>query len=252
MSDRVVERLLARLPPEALGASLLELRVGPFWTVVHTTKGCGMASSMVRDVDPHVGPPIRGAGELARRTPRELLELLRSTSPPEAAIGLATLNALLEPPPGLAEGENAETILRERGEGRRIAMIGRFPFADRLLGVCRELVVFERGGRGRVDDPGEGDLDRLLPQADVVAITATTLLNGTLSAVLRATRPDAFRLMLGPSTPLHPVLLETGFDVLCGSLVLDPDTVLRAASEGAVTRQIPAVRRVSLWRGETP
>jgi hypothetical protein len=48
------------------------------------------------------------------------------------------------------------------------------------------------------------------------------------------------------------VLLEVGFDVLCGSLVLDPAAVLRAASEGAVTRQIPAVRRVSLWRGTSP
>lgn len=239
---------MACLPPEAAGATLLELRVGPFWTVVHTTSGCGMSSSMVRDADPHVGPPIRGAGELTRRSPLELLELLRSASPPEAAIGLATLNALLQPPPGLAEGENAETILRERGEGRRVAMIGRFPFVDRLRSCCREVVVFERGGRGRVDDLGESDLDRLLPEADVVAITATTLLNGTLSAVLRATGPDAFKVMLGPSTPLHPVLLEVGFDVLCGSLVLDPTAVLCAASEGAVTRQIPAVRRVSLWR----
>ena len=75
--------LLGGLPAEAATARLLEVRVGPFWTVVHTTCGCGMASSMVRESDPHLGPPIAWAGELAQRSPLELTGLLRSASTAE-------------------------------------------------------------------------------------------------------------------------------------------------------------------------
>jgi hypothetical protein len=91
-------------------------------------------------------------------------------------------------------------------------------------------------------------MDQLLPQADVVAVTATTLLNRTLPIVLAGVRPDAFVMLLGPSTPLTPVLFQFGFDVLCGTVVDDADAVLRAVEQGAVTSQIAGVRRVCLWK----
>jgi uncharacterized protein (DUF4213/DUF364 family) len=91
-------------------------------------------------------------------------------------------------------------------------------------------------------------MEQMLPQADVVAVTATTLLNRTLPAVMAGVRPDAFVMMLGPSTPLTPALFDFGFDVLCGTVVEEPETVRRAVEQGAVTGQIKGVRRVSLWR----
>ena len=91
-------------------------------------------------------------------------------------------------------------------------------------------------------------MDQLLPQADVVAVTATTLLNRTLPTVLAGVRGDAFVMLLGPSTPLTPVLFQFGFDVLCGTVVDDADAVFRAVEQGAVTSQITGVRRVCLWK----
>jgi uncharacterized protein (DUF4213/DUF364 family) len=55
-------------------------------------------------------------------------------------------------------------------------------------------------------------------------------------------------MMLGPSTPLTPALFDFGFDILCGTVIEDPDKVLKAVGEGAVTSQITGVRRVSRWR----
>jgi hypothetical protein len=89
---------------------------------------------------------------------------------------------------------------------------------------------------------------QLLPQADVVAVTATTLLNRTLPGILAGVRSDAFVMLLGPSTPLTPALFRFGFDVLCGTVVDEPETVLRAVEQGAVTSQITGVRRVCLWK----
>ncbi len=235
---------------KARRADLLDIRIGPFWTVVHTSIGTGMASSLRSESHLHGTKPIADAGRLDEFSPLELAALMRSESVPEAAIGLAAANALVASTvSGLTE-EKAVSILRERGAGKRVAMIGHFPFADELRESCDELMVFERG-LGRHDgDLGDGSIEQLLPEADVVAVTATTLLNRTLPGVLAGVRDDAFVMLLGPSTPLTPTLHRFGFDVLCGTVIDDPVGVLRAVEQGAVTRQITGVRRMCLWRAE--
>jgi uncharacterized protein (DUF4213/DUF364 family) len=247
-SDAVVDAILeaaARAP----SGDLLDLRVGPYWVVVHTNRGAGLASALRSEAHLHGSQPVSAAGELHLRTPLELAALLRSDSPPESAIGLAAANALLGPDAvGLRE-EKAVSILRERGRGHNIAMIGHFPFADALRDDCEKLWIFERGANRREADLGEEAMERVLPRADVVAVTATTLLNKTLATVLASVRPDALVMMLGPSTPLTPALFGFGVDVLCGTVVDEPKAVLRAVEQGAVTSQITGVRRVSLWKG---
>lgn len=207
-----------------------------------------MASTMAGDPHSRERTPIAKAGELGDATPSELAALLRSESPPEAAVGLATVNALVDGAQGKAVEDNAREILKRRGHGRSTAMIGRFPFVDSLRRSCRELWIFERGrGRGP-SDLGEEHFAELLPEAEVVAISATTLINHTLEQVLSFVRPEAFLMMLGPSTPMVPCLFKLGFDVLCGTRVDDPERVLRVVGEGAVTSQIAGVRRLCLWR----
>jgi len=229
------------------GATLIDLRIGHYWSVVQTSAGAGMASVLRSESHLHGSVPIPDAGSLHERTPLELAERLRSPSPPEAALGLATANALLGPPDGRLTEHNAASILAERGAGKRVAMIGRFPFAGQLNDACGELWVFERGEGKREDDFGAEMMEELLPQADVVGVTSTTIINRTLPGILDLVRPDAFVLLLGPSTPLTPRLFDFGIDLLCGSIIVDPVAVQRAVEQGAVTRQITGVRRVSLW-----
>lgn len=247
VSNPVIESILKAVD-QVPSAATLDVRIGPFWTVVNTTAGAGMASTLRSQTHVHGTVAIAGAGSLLERTPVELAALLRSASAPEAAVGLAAVNALINPSAPNLSGDKALAVLEGRAAGRRAAMIGRFPFADKLRDRCAQLWVFERGLDRRQEDFGEEAMEQLLPQADVVAVTATTLLNRTLPGVLACVRPDAFLMMLGPSTPLAPSLFEFGFDILCGTVVEDPATVLRAVGEGAVTSQITGVRRVSLWR----
>jgi uncharacterized protein (DUF4213/DUF364 family) len=235
---------------EVPAADLIDVKVGQYWVAVRTDVGTGLASAMRSEAHLHGSKPVASAGELHRRTPLELAELFRSESPPEGAIGLAAANALLGPTAEPLREEKAVQILRERGHGKRVAMIGRFPFADQLRESCAQLWVFERGLNRRCEDLGEEAMDDLLPQADVVAVTATTLVNHTLPTIMACVRPDAFVMLLGPSTPLTQALFQFGFDVLCGTVVDDPETVVRAVEQGAVTSQITGVRRVALWRDE--
>jgi len=229
------------------GATLIDLRVGRYWAVVQTTTGAGMASILNSEIHLHGSHPIPDAGLLLEKNPIELAVGLHSPSPSEAALGLATANALLGPPDGRLTEHNAEAILADRGAGKRVAMIGHFPFSERLAPSCGDLWIFERGEGRSEGDLGAEMMEELLPQADVVGVTSTTIINGTLPEILDLVRPDAFVLLLGPSTPLTPRLFDFGIDLLCGTIIVDPDAVLRAVEQGAVTSQIKGVRRVCLW-----
>jgi uncharacterized protein len=241
---QVLEALIEALASEAPAT---ELRVGAFFTAVasHTV---GLASTL-RNV-PHApgGPPVCQAGMLLPATVGQLASLTRSDSLLEASVGLAALNSAVDVDVESLSSRNAASLLKERGQGRRVAIVGGFPFARSLLGVASDLYVFERGDRV---GPGELPAERmpeLLPQVEVAAISSTTLLNHTLDEILALLDPGCFRLLVGPSTPLSPVLFDFGFDALCGSLVLDQERVLACVGQGATFRQFGGVRHVVLGR----
>jgi uncharacterized protein (DUF4213/DUF364 family) len=244
--SKIVDTILnaAMAAPEA---ELLEIRIGPYWAFVHTSSGTGIASNLRSESHLHGSRPIQEAGTLHLRTPLELASLLRSPSEPEAAVGLAAVNALLCGTDRDLSESNARETLFERCEGSLAAIIGHFPFVDDLRRRCRELWVFERGAGRRPSDLGPEHVEELLPHAEVVAISATTLVNHTLDDILPLIRNAGFTVMLGPSTPMTPGLFDFGFDVLCGTVVDDPRTALQAIEQGAVTSQITGVRRVCLW-----
>jgi uncharacterized protein (DUF4213/DUF364 family) len=244
--ERILEEVARR--DAVRDADLIDVRVGPYWTAVKTSLGTGLASTMSHETERDQAHPIADAGELHERTPLELSACLRSRSAPEAAVGLAAVNALLPRPTGNLAEVNAADLLCDRAAGRLLALVGHFPFVDRLRAACREVWVFERGGRQQPGDLGERHMEELIHHAEVVAITATTLLNGTLDRIVGLLGPESFVVMLGPSTPYATSLFELGFDALCGTVVEDDEAVVRAVSQGAVTGQIPGVGRVCLFR----
>lgn len=192
-------------------------------------------------------PSDSGAIEVAgdERDAVEWAELLRSPDEGAAATGLAVINALLalDPEPAAAI-DGVEWLLR-RAAGRNVAVIGRFPFIDgRVRPVVRRVWVFERA-------PAEGELPEseaagILPQAQVVVITAGTLANGTLDGFVRLVPADALLLLLGPSTPLSSSLFQLGFDALSGVRVLDVDAAVASVREGKSFRQMTGLQRVTL------
>jgi uncharacterized protein (DUF4213/DUF364 family) len=74
--------------------------------------------------------------------------------------------------------------------------------------------------------------------------------DGILEETLRACRRDAYVLLVGPSTPLAPLLFAHGVDALSGSVVADPQAVLgqlREPHEGPTPR-LRGMRPVTLHR----
>jgi hypothetical protein len=238
----VVDDLLASLP--AGDWPVREILVGAHWTVV-CSRYCGMASTLLAD-SPHGHETVRDAGRLHQRSARELAELARSDVLLEASIGLAATNSLLDIDERLVVDLNAAEVLADRGRGRRIALVGHFPFIPRLRQEAGQLWVIEqRPAEGEHPADAAGDL---IPAADVVALTGTALINHTLDGLLRLCRPDALVMVLGPSTPLSPVLFGHGVSILAGTRVVDEAAVLRTVSQGAIFQQVQGTRLLTLSR----
>lgn len=241
---KVIDDLLASLPAEE--AALRDVRVGPFWTVVWTERGAGLASTQRDAHTPHGHSLIRWAGDLMEHNANELAGLLRAKSPMEAALGMAAANALLEVDEGLLTDRNASEEIIRRGQGKRVVIVGHFPFIPKVRQAVGHLDVLEL-------DPGPGEMAstaaaKVIPQADVIAITGTSLVNKTFDGLMQQCRPDAFVLMLGPTSPLSPVLFEHGVDLVAGTRIVDPVTALTVASQGAIFRQMRGVRLVTMTK----
>ena len=219
-------------------APVRQVLMGAFWTaVVLDTEPvrCGLASTLRGETN-HQGPPIPEAGNLLDYSACGLAAWLRSEETLEASIGLAAYNALLDVDEEVCREVNASRLILERGAGRRVAIVGHFPFVDDVRQAARSCWVLELHPR-----PGDVSADRaeeLLPQADVVALTSTSLINHTFDDLIELCRPESFVILLGPSTPLSPVLFDTGVSVLSGTVVKDPERALRSISQGATFRQI--------------
>jgi uncharacterized protein (DUF4213/DUF364 family) len=237
----LLDDLLASLPGDAPVRSVL---VGAHWTVVYS-RHCGMASTVLATT-PHAESKVRDAGRLHLKTARQLAEFARSDNPLEASLGLAALNSLLEVDERNAVEINAANVLAERGRGKKVALVGHFPFIPALRPAVGELWVIEqRPAEG--EHPAEAAAD-LLAQADVVALTGSALLNHTLDGLLALCRPEALVVVLGPSTPLSPVLCEHKAALISGVQIVDEAAVLRTVAQSATFQQVEGVRLLTLQR----
>jgi uncharacterized protein (DUF4213/DUF364 family) len=234
----LIDDLLNTLPEGVVQ----DVRVGAFWTAIVVEVGgerrCGLASSLRPDDDHHHGggPAVKDAGRLMERSGRRLAELARSDSTMEAAIGVAAINALLPPYEDQWVDVNAEEMIAQHGTGKGVVVVGHFPFIPRLREQVGRLWVLEQRPRGG-DLPADA-ASEVIPQADVLAITGTSLINQTFEGLMALRRPGALVLLLGPSTPLSPVLFDYGVHLLSGAVVEDIDSVLRAVSQAANFRQV--------------
>jgi len=226
-------------------APVKDIRQGVFHTGV-LTRYCGLAATLPRDALAQEGPLVREPGFLLDKSPGDLVHMAYSESILEAAIGMAAINSLLEVDLETCTELNAAELILKKGEGRAVAIVGHFPFIPRIREKAKRLWVIEKNQRE--GDFKEEDADRLLPQADVVAITGTSLTNHTLVHLLELCDPKSFVVMLGDTVPLSSVLFDYGVDAVSGTRVIDPDLALRCVSQGANFRQIKGTKRLTMTK----
>lgn len=208
-----------------------EVIVGVFTTLVRAGTSYGVSSTL-RGETPHQSP--------GRNTPllemnlRELAELILSKNLLKASVGLAAINAANATDKNFTSVK-AQEIIRQKGNEKVVAAVGHFPFLEKLTEPS-QLMIFEKQPMN--GDFHEKDIRRKLPEADLVAITGTTFINHTFEEVMKHIRPDAFKIVLGPSTPLSPVLFNYDIDAICGTRVTDFELMKQHVLEATPVRQM--------------
>ena len=246
----LIEDLLSTLPD----AQPTEVIIGLHWTaVVAEVDGqprCGLASTLAGPHEHGGEPDVPDAGSLQRMSGMALAGLARAEQHPTlCSVGVAAINALLPPPsPGTFRDGNAEEVIVQYGAGKRVVLIGHFPFVPGLYKKVGELSVLSLNPRG--DDLPASAAPQVIPSADLVAITGMALINHTLEDLLGLCSRQAKVMILGPSTPLTPLFFDYGVDLLSGSLVTDQTAVVQAVEQGGNFRQIhrAGVRLVTIER----
>jgi len=237
---KILDDLISSLNLET---SVKDIRQGVFHTGVLTVN-CGLAASLPRDALRQKPPLVKDPGFLLEKSVRELTKMAYSESLLEAAIGIATVNSLLEIDLQKCRDLNGGDLIAEKGEGKRIAIVGHFPFVPSLREKAKTLWVIEKNPQK--GDFSEAEAENLVPKADIVGITGTAFTNHTVANLLDLCDPRAYVVVLGDTAPLSPVLFDYGIDAISGTKVLDAELALRCVSQGANFRQIKGTRRLTM------
>lgn len=229
-------------------AVIEDIWVGAFWTAVRTRK-TGL-STTYRELDlQHSDRPsaVRNAGSLKGMAAGEIASYALSSNTVEASIGMATINSLIEVNLTRCREINALEILKEKGRNRTIGVVGHFPFVNQLKETADNVWVVER--RPRPGDLPSTDASRVLPDCDVVCLTATSIINHSFEELMGFCQ-NSYVVLTGPTSPLMDVVFDYGVDVICGSCVLNDCSMLQYLSQGATFRQLRrhGVRLVAMTR----
>lgn len=201
---------------------ILDVRLSNVWTAVKTKNvGLSLAYSSFYD-------EVEDAGYLISKSAKEILNYLYTFNLTKVSIGLATLNSLI-PFKDSYEIFNILDYIESIAYGKKVVFVGHFCGLDKIRTKAKELIVLER-------NPKEGDtIDTafyyLIPEADILAITGSTLANKSIEALLSVKR-NAHTIVFGPSTPPSEVLFDYGVDVVGASYVKNNDFIINAVSQG--------------------
>jgi uncharacterized protein (DUF4213/DUF364 family) len=214
-------RLYADLAQGVGEGTARRVLVGMNWTMVEGPNGVGLAASPARDTSGCAGK--LAAGSYAGRPLRELASMVHGWNPFEAAVGLAAINAHYNRFDLVGEDVNGLDLMPTEG---RVVVVGAFP---RLAERIPHSMVVER-------DPREGEfpehaVDWLLPGADALLATGSTLANGSLPRLLQLAA-GAEVALVGPSVTLSPRLFDHGVTILSGLVAEDVEGMARMVAEG--------------------
>lgn len=244
----IASTIMSVLSGPAAAERVAAVTIGLGYTSVRLAGGGqGVAYTFHRDAGGSCSV-FTGLRPLAGRSASELLVLLDSGDPIEAAVGLACANALIGGgPPGAQPGDLLDYVSLLPDDV--VAMVGRFgPLVAPISQRVGALSIFERDPTRGVDVRPAGEALAALPRSQVAIITATAILNHTVDELMEAAGRCREVVILGPSTPLlAEAFVDTPVTMLSGIRVVDGTQLSQAIAEGGGTRQFgPYVEKVCL------
>jgi uncharacterized protein len=240
------------LGPHHGGLTVERAVIGLFFTGVKLSNGiAGACATPIKSIPEAVCCPTSAMampfpGKLSGRPALDLANEALSDHGIRRAVGIAAMNALADtcwrrrphPQSELRLGIDAFDAT-EMWPGDKVVVVGAFvPFLRELKRRRQPFLVLEQ-------DPATLKAEELpffrpaneaptvVPEADVLLITGTTLINDTLEGLLGLAKPAARVTMVGPTVSLLPdAFLRRGADVLGTVRITAPDEFLETLAEG--------------------
>ena len=255
--EKTILRETLAVIPEILGPQLDGLTVeraviGLFFTGVKLSNGiAGACATPIKTIPEAVCCPTSAMampfpGKLRGRPALDFAKEALGDHGIRRAVGIAAMNALADT--CWRQRPHPETELRlgidafdatAISPGDKVVIIGAFvPFLRELKRRRQPFLVLEQ-------DPATlkpeelpffrpaNEAPTVVPKADVLLVTGTTLLNDTLDALLHLAKPAARVTMVGPTVSLLPeAFLRRGADILGTVRITAPDEFLDVLAEG--------------------
>jgi uncharacterized protein (DUF4213/DUF364 family) len=242
---------------DILGPQLDEIAVeraviGLFFTGVKLTTGhAGACATPIKSIPEAVCCPSSAMampfpGKLKGKPARDIIREAFSDHGIRRGVGIAAVNALAElcwerrphPLVALRHGVDAFDANSFRPDDQTVVVGAFVPFLKELKRRRQSFLVLEQNRATLKPDempffrPAEEAGD-VVPSADVLLITGSTLVNATLEDLLALARPDARVTIVGPTVGMLPdAFLARGADVLGGVRITAPDAFLDLLAEG--------------------
>jgi uncharacterized protein len=237
---------------EVDGLTVERAVIGLFFTGVKLSNGvAGACATPIKTIPEAVCCPTSAMampfpGKLRGRPALDLAKEALSGHGIRRAVGIAAMNALADttwrrrPHPQTERRLGVDAFdATEMRPGDKVVVVGAFaPFLRELKRRRQPFLVLEQ-------DPATLKAEELpffrpaeqagsvVPDADVLLITGTTLINDTLEGLLRLAKPTARVTMVGPTVSLLPdAFLRRGADILGTVRITAPDEFLEVLAEG--------------------
>ncbi|WP_455278115.1 Rossmann-like domain-containing protein, partial [[Eubacterium] cellulosolvens] len=236
--------------PEINRLNIKKACIGLGYTGVTLESGhAGLCHTLSHEMSPYCCQVNKRAGKIAGSGAIDIANMARSWDVNESVLGFATLNALSQKfldevkPAFDIRSSNFIDELRVKSSDTVVMVGSLHPFIKPIREKAKELYIIERSPllreEGTFPDTAAEDL---LPQADVVVATGSSLANGTIDRILELSNGTREFALVGPSANVIPnPLFDRGVTAIGGVKILDGDRMIQIIAEGGGTPQLKPI-----------
>jgi uncharacterized protein (DUF4213/DUF364 family) len=238
----IVDKLSTLALQHAENQKIEDIRIGLGYTcVLLDNNACGLAYTFRNELGTCCGV-MQEAGELIGKSAKEMISWAKSPHLLKAAIGIATINAILHSDLHSYESGNIIDEIDVKPK-ETFGMVGHFkPILTKVRNLTKNIYIFEKQPIQEPDVYPDSAIEVYLPKCDVVLITATSIINKTIDTLLQYCKKARKIYIVGPSTPLCPeAFKEYGVTILAGSVVKNHKKALEIISQGGGTMAMKKV-----------
>lgn len=242
----ILERIYACAMPRLLGRTIKDVRIGLELLAIELDNGQVGVTYVLKNEIGHTCQTFSNAGSLIGMNAVDLAKWsVVGEDVISRSLGLAVCNSVAEldqlnPSEGMSDSDAAMAVsIQPEDTVGIVGYIG--PVISRLQGKKNQLIIFERDQSKGGNTYSENLQPEFLPKCQIVFITSSTLINGTLDRLLSYCKNARDVVMVGSSTPLYPEAFKgTGVTVLSGTIWLSENRnrILTGISQCAGMRQL--------------